>query len=180
MSTAVKESARRDAGGALDGFRETPIIPRWWFGERTSPRTTQVPRFWPFPDQAAAWRHRPGARGRWLFARSPAHRSLRRVPRAGLSGGADLAAGPPAPERRRAGGGGRSPKPPPVTAFPWRQALSPSTGPTSVLIPAAVTGFLRATSLAPATSARWTMPADTGAILPASLGRWWRGRRPCP
>jgi hypothetical protein len=39
-------------------------------------------------------------------------RSLQRVPRAGLSGGADLAAGPPAPERRRAGGGGRSPSRP--------------------------------------------------------------------
>ena len=28
---------------ALDGFRETSIIVRRWFGERTSPRTTQVP-----------------------------------------------------------------------------------------------------------------------------------------
>ena len=28
---------------ARDRFRETSIIPRWWFGERTSPRTTQVP-----------------------------------------------------------------------------------------------------------------------------------------
>jgi len=39
-------------------------------------------------------------------------RSLRRVPCAALSGGLDLAAGPPAPERRRAGGGGRSPSRP--------------------------------------------------------------------
>lgn len=42
-----------------------------------------------------------------------------------------------------------------MTAFTWRRVLSPSAGPTSVLL-AAVTGFLRATSLAPATSARWT------------------------
>jgi hypothetical protein len=35
--------AHERSGLALDGFRETSIIVRRWFGERASPRITQVP-----------------------------------------------------------------------------------------------------------------------------------------
>ena len=45
---------------ALDGFRETSIIVRRWFGERTSPRTTQVPDV-PLPVTGHAGPRRPNA-----------------------------------------------------------------------------------------------------------------------
>ena len=93
---------------APDRFRETLIVPRWWFGERTSPRTAQVPSLDLSPDRprlgvvtlvlVAAGRSRVSASSRGCCGG---------FPRAGLPGGADLAAWPPAPERPRAVGGGR-------------------------------------------------------------------------
>jgi hypothetical protein len=137
-----RSRSRRDAVGALR-FRETSTIPGGGSGSGLLPEPRRC-RGLSFAGSSRARRRRPGARARCRSRARQLARSLRRVPRADLIGGADLAAGSPrrAPPRR----GGGSARPPPVTSPSPTPVLSPSAWPHVCLRkPRVFTGISRVT-----------------------------------